>query len=64
MAHIIVKGAGIGVSTVNALRAKLETTHKITLAHEIDSFQFVPSNVWVGKGWRSHEAITFENAWN
>ncbi|MCW8398002.1 hypothetical protein OQJ26_04250 [Legionella sp. PATHC038] len=65
MAHIIVKGAGIAdVSTAYALKDKLETTHKITMVHEIDYVQFLPSNIWVRIGWPSRSAITFENAWN
>ncbi|WP_274519315.1 hypothetical protein [Legionella steigerwaltii] len=33
------------------------TTCKITVIHEVDCFQFVPSNVWIDIGWRSREAI-------
>lgn len=59
MAHIIVIGGGIaGISTAYGLREKLGTIHKITVIHEVDYFQFVPSNVWVGVGWRSRDAIT------
>ncbi len=60
MAHIIVLGAGIGgMSAAYELRAALPRTHRITVVNALEYFQFVPSNPWLGVGWRERDAITF-----
>jgi sulfide:quinone oxidoreductase len=41
------------------LRAELGSEHTITVVNERDHFQFVPSNPWVGVGWRTRDDITF-----
>ena len=58
MAHVIVLGAGLG-GTIMAyeLREKLGTQHKISVISQGSTFHFVPSNPWVGVGWRKKEAI-------
>lgn len=59
MAHIVILGAGIGgMSVAYGLKSTLDKSHKITIIHAVDYFQFVPSNVWVGVGWRNRGAIT------
>ncbi len=58
MVHVIVLGAGLG-GTIMAyeLREKLADTHKISVVSQGDKFHFVPSNPWVGVGWRDRNAI-------
>ena len=59
MAKIAIIGAGIGgISSAYGLKSVLGKNHHITVIHEVDYFQFVPSNVWVGVGWRNRDAIT------
>lgn len=61
MANIVVLGGGIGgISAVYGLKERLDDTHKISLIHAVSYFQFVPSNVWAGIGWRTREAITVD----
>ncbi len=60
MAHIIVLGAGIGgLPAAYELRATLGSGHQVTVINASDSFQFVPSNPWVGVGWRDRGQINF-----
>jgi len=60
MAHIVIMGAGTGgMPAAYELREALGTEHKITVINARDYFQFVPSNPWVGVGWREREDITF-----
>ena len=60
MAHIVVLGAGTGgMPAAYELRAELGNEHKVTVINERDHFQFVPSNPWVGVGWRTRDDITF-----
>ena len=60
MAHIVIMGAGTGgLPAAYEMRAKLDSSHRITVVHPVDYFQFVPSNPWVGVGWRNREDITF-----
>ena len=58
MAHIVVLGAGLG-GTIMAyeLREKLGKAHKISVISNGDRFHFVPSNPWVGVGWRDKPSI-------
>ena len=59
MAHIVVLGAGTGgMPAAYEAQEVLGHQHKITLINASDTFQFVPSNPWVGVGWRSREDIT------
>ena len=61
MAHIVILGAGIGgISMAYDLRETLGKSHEISLVSNTSYFQFVPSNPWVGVGWRSQKDITVE----
>lgn len=63
MAHIVILGAGIGgISMAYDLRETLGKSHEISLVSNTSYFQFVPSNPWVGVGWRSQKDITVELA--
>ncbi|MCK5725851.1 MAG: NAD(P)/FAD-dependent oxidoreductase [Thiotrichaceae bacterium] len=60
MAHIVVLGSGTGgMPAAYELKDELGSEHKITVINERDYFQFVPSNPWVGVGWRKRSDITF-----
>jgi sulfide:quinone oxidoreductase len=60
MSHIVVLGAGTGgMPAAYELRAELGKDHRITVVNASDYFQFVPSNPWVGVGWRKRNDITF-----
>ena len=58
MAHIVIMGAGLGgMPAAYEMRAKLSKSHRITVISAVDYFQFVPSNPWVGVGWRDRAAV-------
>ncbi|MDR9469040.1 FAD/NAD(P)-binding oxidoreductase [Marinospirillum sp.] len=60
MAHVVILGAGTGgMAAAYELRHKLDKTHEVTVINERDHFQFVPSNPWVGVGWRDSKDISF-----
>jgi len=60
MAHIVIMGAGTGgMPAAYEMRKALGKEHKITVINTTEYFQFVPSNPWVGVGWRKREDITF-----
>jgi len=60
MSHIVVLGAGTGgMPAAYELQAELGKEHKITVINASEDFQFVPSNPWVGVGWRTRDDITF-----
>jgi sulfide:quinone oxidoreductase len=59
MAHIVIMGAGIGgLPAAYDMRDALSKEHKVTVVNATDYFQFVPSNPWVGVGWRKRDDIT------
>ena len=59
MAHIVIVGAGIGgMPAAYEIRELLGKEHRITVVNATDYFQFVPSNPWIGVGWRQREEIT------
>ncbi|MGB5649137.1 MAG: FAD/NAD(P)-binding oxidoreductase, partial [Sedimenticolaceae bacterium] len=61
MAHIVVLGAGTGgMPAAYELREELGSEHEVTIINEREYFQFVPSNPWVGVGWRDRASITFD----
>ncbi len=60
MAHIVILGAGTGgMPAAYEMREALGKEHKITVVNAVDYFQFVPSNPWIGVGWRERDDITF-----
>ncbi len=60
MAHIVIMGAGTGgMPAAYELREALGKEHTITVINGRDYFQFVPSNPWIGVGWRERDDITF-----
>ncbi len=60
MAHIVVLGASTGgLPAAYDVRAALGKEHEVTVVNISDHFSFVPSNPWVGVGWRSREDISF-----
>ncbi len=60
MAHIVIMGAGTGgMPAAYELREALDKEHTITMVNAREYFQFVPSNPWVGVGWRKRDDITF-----
>lgn len=60
MARIIIMGAGTGgMPAAYEMRQALGSQHQITVINSAEDFQFVPSNPWVGVGWRKRADITF-----
>ena len=60
VARIVVLGAGTGgLPAAYELREAFGSVHRITVVNASADFQFVPSNPWVGIGWRRREDITF-----
>ena len=60
MAHIVILGAGIGgMPMAYEMQEKIRTGDKVTVISNSETFQFVPSNPWVGVNWRNKEDITF-----
>ncbi|MCL2011730.1 MAG: FAD-dependent oxidoreductase [Cystobacterineae bacterium] len=63
MSHIVVLGAGTGgITAAFELRKYLKKKHQITVVHERDYFQFVPSNPWVAIGKRKRSQTTLSLA--
>lgn len=61
MAHVVILGAGTGgMPAAYEMRDLLGPKHEVTLISENPYFQFVPSNPWVGVGWRHREEIVFD----
>jgi sulfide:quinone oxidoreductase len=60
MAHIVILGAGTGgMPAAYEMREALGKGHEITVINSNEYFQFVPSNPWIGVGWRKRDDITF-----
>ncbi len=60
MAHIVILGAGTGgMPAAYEMRETLGKGHDITVINSNEYFQFVPSNPWIGVGWRKRDDITF-----
>jgi sulfide:quinone oxidoreductase len=60
MPHIVILGGGVGgVSMAYDMRAACgrNKDFKITVISDTPTFHFVPSNPWVGVGWRKREKI-------
>lgn len=59
MAHIVILGAGTGgMPAAYEARDVLAKEHKITVINASETFQFVPSNPWIGVGWRKRKDTT------
>jgi len=63
MAHVVVLGGGLG-GTIAAyeLRDPLGPDHRISIVTQGRHFYFVPSNPWVGVGWRDRKAVDVDLA--
>lgn len=60
MARVIMLGAGTGgMAGAYEIREQLSSKHKVTVINEREDFQFVPSNPWIGVGWRKRPQISF-----
>ena len=61
MAHVVILGAGTGgMPAAYEMKAALGKAHEVTVINSSEYFQFVPSNPWIGVGWRKREDISFE----
>jgi len=61
MARIVILGAGTGgMPCAYEMREALGKEHSVTVINASDTFQFVPSNPWVGVGWRNANDTTFK----
>ncbi len=61
MAHIVILGAGLGgVVMAYEMRDAARKEDKITVISDRPTFQFTPSNPWVGVGWRKSEQIEID----
>ncbi|ARU31141.1 pyridine nucleotide-disulfide oxidoreductase [Sulfuriferula sp. AH1] len=60
MAHIVILGAGIGgMPMAYEMKELARPEDTVTVISNTDTFQFTPSNPWVGVKWRSREEVTF-----
>ncbi|TAN63733.1 NAD(P)/FAD-dependent oxidoreductase, partial [bacterium] len=60
MAKIVIIGASIGgLSAAYELKDALGSGHEITVISNTENFNFVPSNPWVGVGWRTRKDVCF-----
>lgn len=63
MAHVVVLGAGRGGTIIAyELREKLGKAYRISLVALGTKYSFVPSNPWVGVGWRDRESVEVDLA--
>jgi sulfide:quinone oxidoreductase len=61
MAHVVVLGAGLGGTIIAyELREKLGQGHQVSIISQGTKYHFVPSNPWVGVGWRDRTAIEID----
>lgn len=61
MAHVVILGAGLG-GTIMAyeLRDALSKEHQVSVVNNGSRYSFVPSNPWVGVGWRDRAAVEID----
>ena len=53
MAHVVIIGASTGgLPAAYEMKAELGDGHEVTVISNSATFHFVPSNPWVGVGWR------------
>jgi len=63
MARVVVLGAGIaGHTAALLLRRKLPREHVITVVSPKPTYNWIPSNIWVGVGMMKPEKVVFELA--
>ena len=62
MANIVVLGAGVAGHTAAAYLQKglNKNEHKITVISPTPTYQWIPSNIWVGVGRMTPEEIKFD----
>jgi sulfide:quinone oxidoreductase len=60
MAHIVILGAGIGgMPMAYEMKELARKEDTVTVISNSDTFQFTPSNPWVGVNWRDRSDVTF-----
>ncbi|MDH4234825.1 MAG: NAD(P)/FAD-dependent oxidoreductase [Gallionella sp.] len=60
MAHIVIMGAGIGgMPAAYEMQEKIRSGDKVTLISNSETFQFTPSNPWMGVKWRERKDTEF-----
>ncbi|EDN67286.1 sulfide quinone reductase [Beggiatoa sp. PS] len=60
MAHIVILGAGTGgMPAAYEMKRELGKHHEVTVINSSEEFNFIPSNPWVGVGWRKRKDISF-----
>jgi sulfide:quinone oxidoreductase len=60
MAHIVILGAGVGgMPMAYEMKELARKEDTVTVISNSDTFQFTPSNPWVGVNWRDRSDITF-----
>lgn len=63
MAKVVILGAGIsGHTAAQVLRRKLGRKHEVVVVSPNRSWNWIPSNIWVGVGLMKPEDVTFELA--
>lgn len=61
MARVVILGAGIsGHTAAQILRRKLRREHEVVVVSPNRSWNWIPSNIWVGVGLMKPEEVTFE----
>ena len=60
MAKIVIIGASTGgLPAAYEIKALVGSAHTVTVISNTETFHFVPSNPWVGVGWRTKKDISF-----
>jgi sulfide:quinone oxidoreductase len=60
MAHVVILGAGTGgMPAAYEMKRELGKQHEVTVINSSEEFNFIPSNPWVGVGWRKRKDISF-----
>ena len=60
MAKIVIIGASTGgLPAAYEIKALVGAAHTVTVISNTETFHFVPSNPWVGVGWRTKKDISF-----
>jgi len=63
MSRVLVLGAGVaGHTAALLLRRKLPREHSVTVVSPKPTYNWIPSNIWVGVGLMKPEEVTFELA--